>query len=193
MTGKRVSKISFGLAAGAALLLGATPALAKHPIFNACQRGQVGRVKSILKRNPRAINLRWGEGQFTPLHIAARYGRVKVAALLLQKGANIEAKTGEGEAWTPLHYAAADGRTKMVAFLLQKGANIHARGVMYGNTPLHAAAQSGQVAVVKLLLAKGANKNAKNRKGLTPADLARRQCQARTKAPCLAAARVLGN
>ncbi|MBU0517025.1 MAG: ankyrin repeat domain-containing protein [Proteobacteria bacterium] len=192
MTSNRTSKIMFGLAAVAALLLVATPALAKHPIFNACRRGQVGRVKSILKRNPQAINLRWGEGQFTPLHVAARYGRVKVAALLIQKGANIEAKTGEGEAWTPLHYAAADGRTKMVAFLLQKGANIHARGVMYGNTPLHAAAQSGQVAVVKLLLAKGADKNARNRKGLTPADLARRNCQARTKAPCQAAVRVLG-
>jgi ankyrin repeat protein len=152
--------------------VGSHPAQARPAIFNAVQRGDVARVKAILKRNPAAIRVRFGEGRFTPLHWAVRYGRVKVAALLIAKGADLSAKTGEGEGWTPLHYAAAEGGPAVVRLLLAKGAKVNARGAE-GQTPLHAAAGAGKVQVIFVLLAKGADRNARDRKGRTPRDLAR--------------------
>jgi ankyrin repeat protein len=152
--------------------LGVSPAGARPAIYNAVQRGDVARVKAILRRNPGAIRLRFGEGQFTPLHWAVRYGRVKVAALLIAKGADLTAKTGEGEGWTPLHYAAAEGGPGVVRLLLAKGAKVNARGTA-GQTPLHAAAGAGQLEVIRLLVAKGASPLARDRRGRTPQDVAR--------------------
>jgi len=45
--------------------------------------------------------------------------------LLLEKGANIEAKDNDGD--TALINAAIKGETEMVKLLLEKGANIEAR------------------------------------------------------------------
>ncbi len=164
------------LAAAATMMiwgwLGTSPAQARPAIFNAVQKGDVARVAAILRRNPGAIRLRFGEGQFTPLHWAVRYGRVKVAALLIAKGADLTAKTGEGEGWTPLHYAAAEGGPGVVRLLLAKGANVHARGTG-GQTPLHAAAGEGRLDVIRLLIAKGADPSARDRRGRTPRDVAR--------------------
>jgi ankyrin repeat protein len=151
---------------------GASPAQARPAIFNAVQKGDVARVKAMLRKDPKLIKVRFGEGRFTPLHWAARYGRVKVAALLIAKGADLSAKTGEGEGWTPLHYAAAEGGPGVVRLLLDKGAKVGARGTE-GQTPLHAAAGAGNPQVIHLLLAKGADRAARDRKGRTPQDIAR--------------------
>ena len=40
----------------------------------------------------------------TPLHVAAKWGKANMVSLLLDKGANLEAKTRDG--LTPLHCAA---------------------------------------------------------------------------------------
>ena len=40
----------------------------------------------------------------TPLHVAAKWGKSNMVGLLLDKGANLEAKTRDG--LTPLHCAA---------------------------------------------------------------------------------------
>lgn len=46
--------------------------------------------------------------------------------LLLEHGADIEAKDGYG--WTPLLLAAQKGHEAVVRLLLEKGANIEAKG-----------------------------------------------------------------
>jgi ankyrin repeat protein len=50
--------------------------------------------------------------------VAALFGRVDMAELLLDRGADINA--GNEWNWTPLHYAATH-RREMVGFLLKRG------------------------------------------------------------------------
>jgi ankyrin repeat protein len=115
-------------------------------------------------------------GEWTRLHVAALYGRLGEASLLLARGARTDAAA---YGWTPLHLAAASGAPDVVNRLLEKGADVKAT-TPDGCTPLHAAVGMGlspaytrivyqpEVEVVRLLLAKGADANAKDASGQTP-------------------------
>ncbi|RWA05308.1 hypothetical protein EKO27_g9795 [Xylaria grammica] len=60
---------------------------------------------------------------FTPLHIAASYGRDTVARILLEQfSADIEAKTGRN--WTPLHFAASNGHGRVISLIIRSGADV---------------------------------------------------------------------
>ena len=61
---------------------------------------------------------------FTPLHIAAKYGNVPVAKLLLAKHAepNVEGKNG----LTPLHVATHYNNADVALLLLESGGSPHA-------------------------------------------------------------------
>ena len=85
--------------------------------------------------------------------------------LLLQSGANIEAKDKNGN--TPLMRAASWGRTENVKLLLDRGAKIDARN-SHGDTALTIALAGDASltgATVRLLAERGSNENAANRKG----------------------------
>lgn len=56
------------------------------------------------------------------MHVAAKWGKIKMVNLLMSKGANIEAKTRDG--LTPLHCAARSGHHEVVDILIEKGAPI---------------------------------------------------------------------
>ena len=62
----------------------------------------------------------------TPLHIAARFGREDLAPVLLARGADPNARDGQGD--RPLHLAADYGEPGVAAVLLQSGAEVDARG-----------------------------------------------------------------
>jgi ankyrin repeat protein len=96
-----------------------------------------------------------------------------VVKLLLEKGAEIEAKDSE-YGRTPLSWAAFDGHEAVVKLLLEKGAEVEAKD-HHGRTPLSRAAGNGHKAVVKLLLENGAgvefgDKYVMKQKGLPPED-----------------------
>lgn len=61
---------------------------------------------------------------FTPLHVAAKYGKLEVASLLLQKSASPDASGKSG--LTPLHVAAHYDNQKVALLLLDQGASPHA-------------------------------------------------------------------
>jgi ankyrin repeat protein len=71
-----------------------------------------------------------------------------VVQLLLNKGADVEAKDKDG--WTALIWAAQGGYEAMVRLLLDKRADVEAKD-QYGWTALLWAAQEGHEAVVRLL------------------------------------------
>ncbi|XP_016105632.1 ankyrin-2-like [Sinocyclocheilus grahami] len=106
-----------------------------------------------------------GKSGFTPLHIAAHYGNVNVATLLLNRGAAVDFTARNGI--TPLHVASKRGNTNMIALLLDRGAQIDAK-TRDGLTPLHCAARSGHDTAVEILLERGAPILARTKNGLSP-------------------------
>ncbi|XP_024140604.1 ankyrin-3 isoform X23 [Oryzias melastigma] len=109
------------------------------------------------------------ESGFTPLHIAAHYGNINVATLLLNRGAAVDFKARNDI--TPLHVASKRGNSNMVRLLLERGSKIDAR-TKDGLTPLHCAARSGHEQVVEMLLNRGAPILSKTKNGLSPLHMA---------------------
>ncbi|XP_019720181.1 ankyrin-3-like isoform X22 [Hippocampus comes] len=109
------------------------------------------------------------ESGFTPLHIAAHYGNINVATLLLNRGAAVDFKARNDI--TPLHVASKRGNGNMVRLLVERGAKIDAR-TKDGLTPLHCGARSGHEQVVEMLLSRGAPILSKTKNGLSPLHMA---------------------
>nr|XP_055028239.1 ankyrin-3 isoform X6 [Misgurnus anguillicaudatus] len=109
------------------------------------------------------------ESGFTPLHIAAHYGNINVATLLLNRGAAVDFMARNDI--TPLHVAAKRGNGNMLKLLLDRGANIEAK-TKDGLTPLHCGARSGHEQVVEMLLDRGAPILSKTKNGLSPLHMA---------------------
>eukprot|EP00062_Callorhinchus_milii_P001423 gi/632936547/ref/XP_007895306.1/ PREDICTED: ankyrin-3 isoform X8 [Callorhinchus milii] len=109
------------------------------------------------------------ESGFTPLHIAAHYGNINVATLLLNRGAAVDF-TARNDI-TPLHVASKRGNANMVKLLLDRGSQIEAK-TRDGLTPLHCAGRSGHEQVVEMLLDRGAPILSKTKNGLSPLHMA---------------------
>ena len=108
-----------------------------------------------------------------PLFVAARSGRVEVAKLLLEHGADPNKVNDKGN--TPLWFAAqsparpASDRIAVMKLLLDAGADIHKR-CENGTTALHFAAWRGPVEVAEYLLSRGARAWMTDDKDRTPKD-----------------------
>lgn len=110
-------------------------------------------------------------GNRTPLHVAAIFGQVESARILLENKANIEAWYGD-EKRTPLHLACQNGYIKFVKFLLEeKEAKIEAKDE-FGYTALHIAAEENQDEIVTLLTNLGADREARTESGKTALHIA---------------------
>ena len=101
----------------------------------------------------------------TPLHAAALANTCEAAEVLLQNGADTNAKDNIGH--TPLHYAASANAREAAEVLLQNGADTNAKGNI-GFTPLHNAAFANAREAAEVLLQNGADTNAKAGNGHTP-------------------------
>jgi ankyrin repeat protein len=83
---------------------------------------------------------------------ACMHGHVDAAALLLDKGAAINAIPGGFDfAGTGLHYAAMNGHRAMVEFLLQRGADPSIKDAKIGAEPAGWAAHGGRTEIAELL------------------------------------------
>ncbi|KAM9559449.1 ankyrin-3-like isoform 21-T22 [Salvelinus alpinus] len=109
------------------------------------------------------------ESGFTPLHIAAHYGNINVATLLLNRGAAVDFMARNDI--TPLHVASKRGNSNMVKLLLDRGSKIDGK-TKDGLTPLHCGARSGHEQVVEILLDRGAPILSKTKNGLSPLHMA---------------------
>jgi ankyrin repeat protein len=94
------------------------------------------------------------QGKRSPLHWAAVGGHTEIANLLLNNGADIEARTVNGR--TPALEATLHYQFETTKLLIDRGANVNA-GTHFGWTMLHHACTNGQVELVELLLAYGAD------------------------------------
>ncbi len=87
-------------------------------VFLACILGETETVASALKLNPvlaRAVtdDDHVLEPGLTALHLAAQYGRIEIAKLLLERGADVNAKSPIINDMTPLHLAVWRGHKKL--------------------------------------------------------------------------------
>ena len=114
------------------------------------------------------INIR-DHDNYTALHHACIRGHQNVVTMLLDKGADVNAVSAQGE--TPLHAAALMGRFFIVKSLLQKGANINIADHR-GYTALMFAIREGHEDVVKLLLNYEASVYCRTVDGFTPLHIA---------------------
>jgi ankyrin repeat protein len=139
-------------------------------VFEASSFGDLDRLTELLMFDPVLVTTYSADG-FTPLHLAAFFGRPEAVRFLLDRGAEVDAP---GTGWmtgTALHSAASSRQPEAVAMLLDAGADPDARQ-SGGWTPLHAAAQNGDLATVEALLAAGADPAAVNDDGTSVRDLA---------------------
>ena len=54
-------------------------------------------VREVIRRDPAALNAVCAQGGLTPLHVAARRAHVGLIRALVAEGANLEARTANGE------------------------------------------------------------------------------------------------
>ena len=127
-------------------------------------------VLELLLDNP-ALARAYSHDGWTPLHLACFFGQPDLAAALIEKGADVSARSRNAMANTPLHAAVAGRNRGAVRSLLEHGADVNARQEG-GWTALHAVAQNGDVETARLLIAAGAQVDARAGNRQNPMDLA---------------------
>ena len=106
-------------------------------IHQLIEEGRLGEVRALLQAEPSNRDSMDGLSN-RPLHVAAYSGQAGVAQLLLDSGADANARGDMNR--TPLHYAARAGESAIAKLLVEHGAEL-APIDAHGLTPLFYAAQ----------------------------------------------------
>lgn len=126
-------------------------------LHEAAALGDAERARAAIEAEPGLVRAYSHDG-WTPLHLAAFFGHAEVARLLLDRGADVNARSQSdrfARANTPLHAAAANRQVEVARLLVERGADVNARDGS-GFTPLALAANSRSDHLMLLLLDKGA-------------------------------------
>jgi ankyrin repeat protein len=159
-------------------------------IFSALGDDDLAKATAIIEANPDAVNAKNDQGM-TPLaeianlqHFAVTMNSTgngtgkdvtptstvpPVAALLIAKGADVNAKCnlGSNTGVTPLILALARDKPALAKLLVQHAADVNA-AINGGTSPLHFAAGRGDLDMTKMLVGAGANIRMKDGDGQTP-------------------------
>jgi ankyrin repeat protein len=142
--------------------------LAQHPaltFLEACGVGDTAEIARQLKRDPKLATTWTGFG-WSALHLAAFSGVPGAVQLLLDRGAEINARARSKFKNTPLQAALLTGQIATARVLLERGADPLVRQSL-GFTPLQEAALIGRRDLVDLLLGAGAEINSRSDDGRT--------------------------
>jgi ankyrin repeat protein len=131
-------------------------------VFEAAAIGDAVRLRVLLDDEP-ALATAWSEDGFTPLHFAAFFGHPEAAKLLVERGADLEARSTNTQFAldaSPLHSASAAGQLEVCEVLLDAGADVNAVPPGGYTALLHAAANQNEE-LVGFLLERGADRTAR--------------------------------
>ncbi|HEV3197482.1 MAG TPA: ankyrin repeat domain-containing protein [Bryobacteraceae bacterium] len=98
--------------------------------FEACGRGDVDRLRGLLANDPKLVRVSNPGARhqgWTGLHSAAQRGHLDAVRLLLEHGADPNARE-EGDNAYALHFAAGYGHLETVRALLDAGGDVHGIG-----------------------------------------------------------------
>jgi ankyrin repeat protein len=135
-------------------------------IFDAAEKDDISKVRSLLEKYPRLVNTKQKDCGLPLLFYAKSIEMVK---LLIAYGADVNSKGVAGV--TPLHTMAGGGLTDVVELLILKGADINAKD-SNNDTPLNYAVEKGFVEIIKIFISHGADVNVRNNEGYTSLGLA---------------------
>jgi hypothetical protein len=134
------------------------------PLYYAARFGFRDLAEHLIAEHPDQINPGRGEPTDTPTHAAAGAGHIDILSLLLDHGADLEARDMSGE--TPLMRASWKGNRKAGWYLIDRGADINATGSQ-NYTPLSVAFR-GHAESARMLLERGAVMDTRNSEGESP-------------------------
>mmetsp|Transcript_24393 Transcript_24393/g.33603 ORF Transcript_24393/g.33603 Transcript_24393/m.33603 type:complete len:193 (+) Transcript_24393:116-694(+) len=150
------------------------PITEEQQLLKAAETGNVEEMTRLLDKPPRVdakgvkvpvpsanIQCKDEDGR-SPLHMAAREGKLEGVKYLIQKGAQLDALNDLG--WTALHSSSFFGHLDVVAELLAANAPLELQ-TNKGMTPLHWAAHWGHTKIINVLLDKGASLEIRNKQG----------------------------
>ncbi len=143
----------------------------KNLFFRAVASGETEKVDFLIRKGA-DIKAR-DKDKRTPLQAAVENLRTKVAALLIEKGGDVNERPINWGAGRTLLHVLADKKDsgEMAALLIEKGADVNARD-KFKATPLHDAALKGNTELAEVLIRKGADVNAREHLQQTPLHLA---------------------
>ena len=131
-----------------------TGAVLATPVHKAVRDNDARSLRQLLSNmNVDQVNALIGRS-VSALHVAAAINRGEAAEILIQNGADVDARSGGG--FTPLHWAARSDAVDVIKVLVAAGANVNA-GAKGGITPLHWAANRNATNAIAFLIAAGAN------------------------------------
>jgi ankyrin repeat protein len=137
-------------------------------VIEAARQGDTAKLRSILAKDPKKGNARPSKSH-TALYCAAFGGHKETVELLIDNGADVDAKSNIG--YTALHAAAGTDSKEVVELLLAKGADVNAKSDL-GRTCLYLPVEKGYREMTEFLIANGAEVNAKDNHGWAPLHLA---------------------
>jgi uncharacterized protein len=120
------------------------PEVAVRTIHQLAHEGRLAQVRSILEEDSSATH-KLDSFEEHPLHTACRAGRTRIAKLLLDAGADLNARGQHG--MTPLHHAVRSYSPGLVRLLLEKGADASTEDD-FGCTSFYFAAATGDAKMI---------------------------------------------
>ena len=96
-------------------------------LFAAAKQGDSARLGALLDAHPEKVAVRSEPYQHTLLHAAAQAGQLATVNLLLERGADVNARE-QGDNTYPMHWAAAAGSVEVVRRLIEAGGDVTGAG-----------------------------------------------------------------
>jgi hypothetical protein len=140
-------------------------------LHHCAKNGLTTSVKRLLSIRNINVNMKDDWRGYTPLHWAAMIGHVEISRLLLQNGAEVNAKDSDGK--SPFHWAAIFGHVDILHLLVENGADLETQD-NYGWRVLHTTSLYGYLPFIQELMSRyHVDINARDYDGTTALGLAR--------------------